>query len=207
MAESDSELLERAVGGDVAALRVLMKRHGPRLRPGIRSKIGKTWRALIDEDDVLQIVYLEAFLHIDQLKARNVNSFVSWLQRIAHNALLDTIRELEREKRPHPKRQLQPPVGQDSYVGLLERLGGSSTTPSRHAARDEAAKILQHVLTLLPADYRTVVRLYDLDGQSAREVARIMGRSVGAVHMLRARAHERMRQAMGSPSKFFSDSP
>ena len=52
----------------------------------------------------------------------------------------------------------------------------------------------------------TVVRLYDIEGRSGPEVATTMGRSRGAVVMLRARAHDRLAELLGSGSKFFSDS-
>ena len=61
--------------------------------------------------------------------------------------------------------------------------------------------MLNAALNTLPADYRTAVRLYDLEGRPVAEVAGTMGRSAGAVHMLRARAHERLRAFLGTPSK------
>jgi DNA-directed RNA polymerase specialized sigma24 family protein len=39
------------------------------------------------------------------------------------------------------------------------------------------------------------------------EVAKGLGRSKGAVHMLRARAYDRLKELLGSTSLFFSDSP
>lgn len=88
---------------------------------------------------------------------------------------------------------------------LLEQLVGTGSTPSRHSARDEAVGILNDVIGKLPPDYGKVVRLYDLEERPAEEVAFSMGRSVGAVHMLRVRAHERLRELLGSESRFFSD--
>ena len=100
---------------------------------------------------------------------------------------------------------MQRPAGDDSYITLLEVLGRTSTTPSRHAARREIADIVRSALDKLPADYARAVRLYDLEGRSSEEVAATLGRSVGAVHMLRARAHDRLCELLGSESKFFSD--
>jgi len=57
----------------------------------------------------------------------------------------------------------------------------------------------------LPPDYEKVVRLYDLQCKSAVEVAAELGRSEGAVYMLRARAHERLKQELGSSSQFFPE--
>src|SRR5262245_33215396 len=99
MERSDSGLLEQAVEGDAAALRLLLDRHGPRARQRIQGKIGRRWRAVLSEDDVMQVAYLEAFLHIEQLTARDTTSFIAWLSRIAQNTLRGAIRDLERKKR------------------------------------------------------------------------------------------------------------
>ena len=98
--ESDAELLQRASLRDADALRSLLKRFGPQVRAAIRGKIDARWWSILEEDDLMQVTYLEAFLHIDQLVARDADSFVGWLIRIANNTLLDTIKGLERQKRP-----------------------------------------------------------------------------------------------------------
>lgn len=207
MLDSDEILLQRAVEGDAAALRDLLKRCGPLARAGIQGAIDKRWRTVLDEDDVMQIAYLEAFLHIDQLVSRDTGSFVAWLTRIAQNALRDAVRGLQRDKRPNPARRIGigGGAGTDSYVSLLETLGSTKTTPSQHAAVNEAVVSLEAALNGLPGDYRTVVQLYDLDGLSIGEVAAKLGRSAGAVHMLRARAHENLRQILGGAARFYTD--
>ncbi len=66
------------------------------------------------------------------------------------------------------------------------------------------------MLAKLPPDYATVIRLYDLQGKPIAEVAADLGRSEGAVYMLRARTHDRLRELLPGESKFFSavgDSP
>ena len=92
----------------------------------------------------------------------------------------------------------------DSYVALVELLGATMTTPSIVAARSVLQSALDQALNTLPADYAKVVRLYDLEGRDAKEVAQLMGKSPGAVYMLLARAHDRLRDALGSGSQFFS---
>ena len=93
-------------------------------------------------------------------------------------------------------------------AALLQKLGGDPTMlpaeealeaatrrgaaalglPGGRIAEGEAADIIQSALDKLPADYGQAVRLYDLEGCSSEQVADTLGRSVGAVHMLRARA-------------------
>jgi RNA polymerase sigma-70 factor (ECF subfamily) len=204
MADDDTSLLQNAVEGDVAALRVLLERFGSEVRQRIAGRIDKRWRSQLDEDDVMQVAYLEAFLHIDQLTARDTTSFLAWLTRIAENAIRDAIRGLSRQKRPDPARRVVSSPVTDSYVGLLECLGVTTTTPSREAVSKDAAEVLKAAVEKLPQDYRTAVRLYDLEGRSVSDVAAEMNRSVGAVHMLRARGHDQLRHDLGSSSQFFT---
>jgi hypothetical protein len=46
--------------------------------------------------------------------------------------------------------------------------------------------------------------MYDLEDRAIDDVTKALGRTRGAVHMLRARAHERLRELLGAESIFFS---
>lgn len=204
MAEEDGVLLSRAVKGDAGALRSLLERYGPPVWSEVDRDIGPRLRSIIDADDVMQVTYMEAFLQIERLTARDVPAFIAWLRRIAQNNLRDAIKELERKKRPDPGRRVHAPAGEDSYIALVDLLGETTTTPSRHVAAGEACEIIRAMLLRMPDDYATVIREYDLEGRSAPEVAASMGRSAGAIHMLRARAHDRLRSLLGAETNFFS---
>jgi RNA polymerase sigma-70 factor (ECF subfamily) len=206
MAELNAEdaLLGRAVDGDIESLTRLLEDHGHEIRRRIDASLGKAWRTVVDADDVMQVTYLEAFLRIRQFKPSGPGSFAAWLMRIAENNLRDAVRELERAKRPDPRRRAEVTSDQDSCLALVEMIGYTSTTPSRDVARSEAVRMLESSLRALPADYEQVLRLYDLSGRPVDEVAAALGRSPGAVHMLRARAQERLREVMGTYSQFFT---
>ncbi len=204
MSEADGEKLERAINGDTAALGELLETHGPEVRGTVAASLSSVWRSSLDADDVMQVTYLEAFLRIRQFSPKGPNSFVAWLQRIAQNNLRDAVRELERVKRPDPRRRAEMPQGDESYFALLDVVGLTTSTPSRQAARGEAATAIEQAVRTLPDDYAQVIRQCDLNGFPVTEVAQTLGRSVGAVHMLRARAHERLREKLGTESRYFS---
>ena len=197
-------LVGRAVQGDVNALSELLYRHGPEIEQGLR--IGRQWRAVLDPADVMQVTYLEAFLQIERFDPERTAAFPAWLRQIAENNLRDAIRGLERQKRPPPEQRAELPAGSDSLLGLYELLGATTTTPSRVAARSELERALEAAIARLPPDYAMVVRRYDLGGCAMTDVAGELGRSPGAIHMLRARAHDRLRELLGSASIFFSSS-
>jgi RNA polymerase sigma-70 factor, ECF subfamily len=168
--------------------------------------IGREWQSVLEPSDVMQVTYLEAFLRIAQFDASRAEPFGAWLRRIAENNLRDAIRGLQAQKRPQPSGRVALPVGADSQDILLAELGVTTTTPSRHATRQERSTRLNAALDALPEDYAKVVRMYDLEGLPIAEVAERMGRSSGAIHMLRARAHDRLKPLLGTESAWFGSS-
>ena len=178
----------------------------PRIRARLEPKISPALRANLDVDDVLQITYMEAFTRLHRFTGGGSSGFQAWLMTLAEHNLIDAIRSLEAARRPNPHMQVRGVASgsRDSVVALVDLLGVSANTPSIHAARDEASKHLERALKLLPKDYELVVRRYDLDGAPMDVVAKELGRSEGAAYMLRARAHDRLRDGMGPAQNFFS---
>lgn len=204
MSIPDAELVAKGKRGDEEAIAALLERHGPTVRTRLAGKIGQHFRSSVDEDDVMQVTYLEAFVRFASFHDRGDGAFLAWLTHIAENNLRDAIRGLERAKRPDPRKRVQTQNRDESYAGLVEILGVTYTTPSMNAAKGEMVSELDRALARIPADYAKVVRMYDLDGRSIDEVCRELGKSSGAVYMLRARAHERLADVLGSESRFFS---
>ena len=201
------ELLAKAARGDEGGLVTLLERFGPEVRRRLSGKIAARWQAVLDVDDVMQVTYVEAFLRIRDFKPAGERAFVGWLARIAENNLRDAVKELGRAKRPQPDRRIQKVAFQESCRSLVVLLSGNDPTPSRHVRQDEVHGILLDALKHLPRDYEAVVRAYDLEQRSAAEIAVEMGRSEGAVYMLRTRAHQQLRGILGRESLFFSDAP
>ena len=84
-----------------------------------------------------------------------------------------------------------------SLLGRRTHWPPTATTPSAAAARRERAVLLADALEGLPADYREVVILRNLEGLKFSEVAARMGRSSGAIRMLWARAIEQLSEGAG----------
>ena len=203
MSEPEQVLLDRAVAGDEDALSELLRIHAPKTREKLRIE-GK-WLFKFDIDDVMQVTFLEAFQHIARFDPAAAGSFTGWLLQIARNNLRDLIKEAGRAKRPPPGKQVHGAGGPASYVAFVDALSAASgTTPSRHFAAKDIQNHLERALAKLPEVYRQVVTLFDLGGQSVEQVAKAVGRSSGAVYMLRARAHDRLRGILGAESQFFS---
>ena len=195
-------LVDRAVAGDVDALSALLAEFGPPVEAQLQ--IGRVWQSQIDSGDVMQVTYLEAFLQINTFRPEQAGAFEGWLRRIAENNLRDAIRGLERQKQMPASRRVDfAPNSDDSYVGLYEQIAATTTTASRLATRNDTARLLRAAVDRLPPDYAMTVRLYDLEGKSISDVASAMSRTAGAVHMIRARAHERLSELLGTASAWF----
>lgn len=202
MSDSQEQLLKSALSGDQKSLVALLEQVGPQVRAKIATKISSTWRTLVDEDDVMQVTYLEAVMRLTSFTG-GMAQFVGWLTRMAENNLIDAIRSLEAGRRPAPSKQIKK-SREESSSALLQLLGATMTTPSIVAAKGEAGTLLDQALRTLPPDYEKVLRMYDLEGKEIGQAAKELGRSEGAVFMLRARALDRLRDALGSPANFFS---
>ncbi len=199
---SDDQLLHRAKAGDKQAIGELLLRHGPAI--GERLDINKKWQSVLESKDVMQVTYFEAFEQIAQFGG-GARAFPSWLRRVAENNLRDAVQGLERAKRPPPHKRIGSETGaQDDLAGLYDLVTGGTASPSRHAARNEARRILEAEIDTLPDDYRLVLRLVYLDDKPVADVALLIGRTKGAVHLLRIRAVERLRVRLGSASRFLS---
>jgi len=201
---TDRLSVARAVSGNRDALVELLDRHGPAVERSLRISAG--WQGRLDAADVMQVTYLEAFLRISTFDPQRADAFAAWLRRIAEHNLLDAIRGLEAERERAAPRRVRAFSADESYVALLDILSASGGTPSQTVRREEAGSMLAEAIDRLPVDYATALRLYDLEGREIDEVAAVMGRSPGAVHMLRLRAHERLRELLGPASGILDSS-
>ena len=204
MQVSDGNLMGQAARGDGDALTHLLKRHGPVVRMRLAGQIPRRWRPVLSVDDVMQQTYIDAFVDLDRFVPNGRGSFPAWLHSLAKCNLIDALRTLEAEKRGNNHRRIEPRTREDSFTALHEWIGETCSTPSRHAARDEACATLQWAVQQLPETYLQVVEMYDLQDRPINDVARKLNRSPGAVFMIRARAHRRLREIMGHASHYLT---
>jgi len=201
---SDRDLLNQARDGDEQALTGLLQEHGPGIRHWVEERIPQRWQSVLSAHDVMQQTYTDAFLDLHRFEPDGESSFPAWLTSLARCNLADALRMLAARKRGDSRQPIVLGAHEDSFVALYELLAVTRSTPSRHAARDEARVTLAQAIGQLPEDYRVVVQMYDLEGKPVEEVATALNRSTGAVYMIRARAHRRLGALLGNASKYFS---
>lgn len=155
-------------------------------------------RSVIDADDLLQQACVDAFRSFGTVEFENQAAFVGWFATIARRELVDTIRAFRAEKRGGDRRQIRLLNPQQSLSELFLRLHSTSLTASRQAVASESLGRLRRAVASLPEHYRLVVELYDLQQLTIEEVSKRLGRSIGAVFMLRNRAHRMLARMLES---------
>jgi RNA polymerase sigma-70 factor (ECF subfamily) len=83
---------------------------------------------------------------------------------------------------------------------VQQALATPTETPSTHAVRREQAVLLADALEKLPAHYREVFILRNLEHIPFDQIAARMGRSPGATRVLWKRAMDRLSQLLKEPS-------
>lgn len=202
--DAQDRALDLAQDGDIEALVGLLEASAPSIRAIIEPKIGRKHRSMLSIDDVMQVTYMEAISRFETFTGGGARGFRAWVTRIAENNLIDAVRGLEAAKRPNPSKRIENRSHEDSMVAMVEAIGVTVSTPSLVAHKGEVVSVIQMAVSRLPEDYARVITMYDLQGRSIEEVVQEMGRSKGAVYMLRARAHEHLKDVLGSESRYFT---
>jgi RNA polymerase sigma-70 factor, ECF subfamily len=189
-------LLERARAGDTDAFGQLLSQYHNYLRLMARALVGATLKLQLDSSDLVQEAFLEAHRDFMQFEGSTEAELLAWLRRILARNLADGARYQKAALRDHRRQQSLESLLEQSSLSVQEALAAAAPTASAVAAQRERAVLLADALESLPADYREVVILRNLEGLKFGEVATRMGRTSGAVRMLWARAIERLSEAL-----------
>jgi RNA polymerase sigma-70 factor (ECF subfamily) len=192
-------LLGRARGGDEAARGRLLDLYRNYLRLLARTRIDAELRVRLDPSDLVQETLLEAHRDFERFTGTSEGELLAWLRRILVRNLMDQAKHFKTGKRGAGRQQSLEELLDRSSQAFERVLAGSTSTPSAQAARREQAVILADALARLPADYREVIILRNLEQLPFEEIARRLDRSSSAVRMLWARALEKLSRLCEEP--------
>jgi RNA polymerase sigma-70 factor (ECF subfamily) len=139
--------------------------------------------------DATQEAFISAFRGINGFRG---GSFKAWLMRTVTNACYD---ELRRQKR-RPSVPLEPANDDDDEIESPRWMADSAMTPAEKFEADELEHAIQHCLQNLPADFRTVVVLADIQGMDYAEIAGAARVPLGTIKSRLARARLRLRECL-----------
>jgi RNA polymerase sigma-70 factor (ECF subfamily) len=176
--QDERVLVERAQQNDQEAFAELYEKYFDKIYRYIVFKIGDKFEA----EDMTQHVFLKALRSIRSFKWREV-PFSAWLYRIAHNQIVDHLRQHTRR----PISQLE-----ESVTSCIE----SEANPQQLIeTRLDMEELVTAAKKLTPAQYEVIALRFSSDLPIA-EVARLMGKSQGAVKALQHSAILALRRIM-----------
>ncbi|HKR21683.1 MAG TPA: RNA polymerase sigma factor [Pyrinomonadaceae bacterium] len=168
--ESDERVLIEAAQNDPGRFAELYEQNFHRVYAYVARRIHDR----SEVQDLTAHVFQQALANIGKFKWRGA-PFVTWLYRIAANAIADRARKKSRETA-----EIEP------------ELTANTTVASELEQVDRRARLFRAVETL-PEDQRKVILLRFSEEKSIREIAADLNRSEGAVKQLQFRGLENLR--------------
>ncbi|MFO0843654.1 MAG: sigma-70 family RNA polymerase sigma factor [Gemmataceae bacterium] len=192
------KLLAGARAGDTAALGELLERFRVYLTILARIQIGRRLQGKVDAADLVQDTFLHAHQKFAQFEGATEDTFLKWLRGILANEIAHLVRRYFSQGRD---------VGLEQSLILeldssSERMAGPAapeSSPSEQASRREQALRLADALERLPADYREVLLLRQIEDLPFADVAQRMNRTLDSVQKLWVRALDALRKVLEPP--------
>ena len=148
-----------------------------------------------DTSDVVQQTLMEAWRSASRFRGSTDAERIAWLRKILAHVLAHEVRQYRgTHKRDFDREMSIERSLANSSRQLNAVLASATASPSQQAAQHEQQVVLADMLNELPADYREVIILRNLEELSHGEVAQRMGRTEGAVRMLWVRALQELRE-------------
>ena len=169
-----SRLIKKAISGDGEAFGELYNIYLDRIYRYVFYQV----RDKMTAEDITEEVFIKAWKALASCKGKE-RTFSSWLYRIAHNQLIDSLR----------KRRSELPLQPEMTGVLFDRNQAEGALEQQ-----EQLAALEH----LPRNQKQVIILKFIEGLDNREISRIMSKSEGAIRVLQTRALTALRQRLGA---------
>jgi RNA polymerase sigma-70 factor, ECF subfamily len=175
--DPDAEWVAQAQSGDVQAFEELVRRHSQLIYRALAAILGNP----ADAQDAMQDTLLSAFKHIGGFQGRS--RFSTWLVSIARNSALQRLR------RGKNVESLDEAAYNDEEDFRPRQVKAWQDNPEQCYSKSEMRQLVERGILALPANYRAVVMLRDIQQLSTEEVGQQLGLSVPAVktRLLRGR--------------------
>ena len=141
-----------------------------------------------DADDLLQETLMRIARGLPQFEQRS--SVKTWAYRIATTVAIDFFRK----------------TNKSHFIELNETDGCSDFDEDERLVLDEMNACVREVIYSLPPDYRAALVLYNLQGKSVKETAKICGVSVSTVKIRIHRAKVCLQKALNEKCVFYKSS-
>lgn len=144
-----------------------------------------------DAEDTMQEVLFRSLPHLSKIE--DPRALAAWLYTVTRNRCWRS-----RRKPAHaPQETLSLDELMPDREGLQKLLQDDSAGPEKRAGQREEARLLHRAVLTLPAQYRIVLVLHDMEELDTDLVAQILGLLPGTVRVRLHRARLGVRKAMG----------
>jgi RNA polymerase sigma-70 factor (ECF subfamily) len=184
----DEQFVDRVLAGEVAAFDTLVLRYKERLYGVIYNMTSNHE----DTNDLLMEVFDKAYRSLGSYKKDA--SFYSWIYRIAVNRAINLLRQRKKTSKGFSLNEID--LDLSNEPNFLD--SGSGSDPEKAAQLQELQKKLNESLQKLSEEHRATVVLFDIEGMSHAEIARVMNTSEGTVRSRLHYAHKQLQKMLGS---------
>jgi RNA polymerase sigma-70 factor (ECF subfamily) len=194
-----ASLLQRAGGGDEAAVQELFARHRDRLKRMVHLRLSRRLQGRVDDSDVVQEASMDCARRLQEYIADPKLPFYLWLRHMTglklaeiHRRHLGTqLRDADREVTLH-----RGGLPEADSVSLAAHLLGQLTTPSQAAIKAETRLIVQDALNNMDPTDREVLALKHFEQLSTSEIAEVLGMSKAGAGSRYLRAIKRLKEIL-----------
>lgn len=153
-----------------------------------------------DSEDLTQEVFLK--VHSSLGNFRGDSSLSTWIYRIATNTAMDHLRK-SLPRRAEPAGSW--PTDDEPLPEEDKQQVQSAPLPDTQLIRKEMNECIRGIVDGLPANYRTVLILGDIEGLTNKETADVLGLSVETVKIRLHRARTRLKEELKRLCNFYRD--
>ena len=166
---SDVQLVRRSQRGNMEAFEELLARH----RDKIYARAFSMMRNEDEATDLSQEAWVKGWQRLKQFQGDS--SFVTWMTRIVINLCLDQLRKQKR----HRAESIE--MMEEESGGVERQMPVVTINPTAGLERDELRKRIDKAMGQLSYEHRTVLVLHEFEELEYKEVAKIMGCSIGTI--------------------------
>jgi RNA polymerase sigma-70 factor, ECF subfamily len=168
-ANDDRALVRAAQGGDMAAFEELVARHRDKLYARAYSMMRNEEEAI----DLSQEAWVKGWQRLAQFQGES--SFGTWMTRIVINLCLDQLRRHKRQRTESIE------VLDEESGGVERQMPVVMANPTAGLERAELRQRIDRALGQLSYEHRTALVLHEFEEMEYKQIAKVMGCSIGTV--------------------------
>jgi RNA polymerase sigma-70 factor (ECF subfamily) len=165
----DQTLVRASQGGEMAAFEELVARHRDKIYARAYSMMRNEEEAI----DLSQEAWVKGWQRLRQFQGES--SFGTWMTRIVINLCLDQLRKHKRQRTESIEEMSEVSGGVERQMPVV------TVNPTAGLERGELRQRIDRALGQLSYEHRTVLVLHEFEELEYKQIAKVMGCSIGTV--------------------------